>query len=243
MGISRIDRRLGERQVEVEVQHHHGPLVDRQAAQLSLETIAFRQPHRHVPGLRRFLVGRHVQLDQVPTPFLACHAIARPHGQPVEPGVPCIRVTDGSHVSPGRDERFLDRVLSTVPIAQDEGGDGIQSTDRRSRQDGERVVVAQDRPFHELSLHATTGSVRRIRPHSYLWARQRETVPWVARARIVRAGGSGHPCIGGAGGTGHRGPADRSAQDVPVSRLPTGMADRARGSVAVRAAQEPGVHI
>ncbi len=156
------DRHLGQRQVEVEVQHHHGPLIDGQATQLSLETIAFGQPHRHVRGLRWFLVGRHVQLDQVPAPFLACHLVAGAHGQAMEPGIPRFGVTDGTHVPPGRDERFLDRVLSTVPIAQDEGRDGIQSADRRSRQDGERVVVARSRPFHELSLHATTGLARRI---------------------------------------------------------------------------------
>ena len=37
----------------------------------------------------------------------------------------------------------------------------------RSHQDGERLVVAPDRPFHELSLHATTGLARRIWSHSY----------------------------------------------------------------------------
>ena len=141
------------------------------------------------PGSRGFLVGRHVQLDQVPTPFLACHAVAGAHGQPMQPGIPRSRVTDGTHVPPGRDERFLDRVLGAVPIAQDEGGDGIQPADRRSRQDGERVVVAQDRPFHELSLHATTGLVRRIRPHSYLMGtHQSETVP--STLRVVGRPGS-----------------------------------------------------
>ena len=58
--------RLGERQVEVEVEDHHGSLVDRKSTQLASEPVALGDGQGEVEFGRRLSVGHHVQLDHGP---------------------------------------------------------------------------------------------------------------------------------------------------------------------------------
>ena len=160
--------RLRERQADVEVEDEDGALVDGQAAQLALETVALDEGRRLVGRSDRLPVGRRWNFDQRASLLTTSRDVAGSNREPVEPGVPRFRVAEGAQASPGRDERILDRILGPIPVTENEGGDGVLTRRRRVHQVGERLVVAPDRPFHELSLHATTGRVRRIRSHSPL---------------------------------------------------------------------------
>ena len=43
----------------------------------------------------------------------------------MEPGIPGIRVPERTHALPGGHECLLDRILGTVPVAEDERGDSV----------------------------------------------------------------------------------------------------------------------
>jgi len=51
------------------------------------------------------------------------------------------------------DERFLDRVLRTIPVAQDEPRDREQPVPGGRREDLEGLVIAAPCLFHEIALH------------------------------------------------------------------------------------------
>ena len=61
-------RRLGQRQVEVEVQDQHDPLVVRQARERLGHDLAIRDGPREVGLADAVAVGLHVQLDHVASP-------------------------------------------------------------------------------------------------------------------------------------------------------------------------------
>ena len=193
-------RCLGERQVEVVVQDHHGALVDRQRAEARAPCGRVRAPRTARSG--RIAVsgsGSHGQLHQGAPPLLLRELVAGAHGQAVEPGLPRVGVTQGVHVLPGQDERVLHGVLGAVAVAQDEGGDGIQPGDRSSRQVGERLEVTRPRSFHELSLHVATDVLRPIWPlsptmgpedvRSVLWEGETVTRPAGGTRPTPRGGG------------------------------------------------------
>jgi len=60
----------------------------------------------------------------------------------VQPGIKAIGVTQTSNVSPGGDQRVLDRVVGKVAIPQDQVSDTVQPADRRGCQLRERGMVA-----------------------------------------------------------------------------------------------------
>ena len=51
------------------------------------------------------------------------------------------------------DERFLDRVLRTIPVAQDEPRDRKETFASGRREDLEGLVIAAPCLFHEIALH------------------------------------------------------------------------------------------
>ena len=155
-----------QRQVKVEMQDHHGPLIDGETTQLASEQVPIDHRAGEVVGARRLRVGLHVQLDQVPALLRACQPVAGAHRGAIEPGVPRVRITDGTDVPPREDECFLDRILGTILVAQDEAGDAAQSGERASHQDGEGLVITRSCSFDELSLHVITGSSRHGLPRS-----------------------------------------------------------------------------
>ena len=104
-------------------------------------------------------VGHHVQLDHGPAPLLAGLPVAGPDGQAMEPGIPRVGVSQGAQVSPGRDERLLDRVLGAVPVAEDE----VATAYSRSTEPSTRVVNASWSPpiARSRALAACRPPVRR----------------------------------------------------------------------------------
>ncbi len=123
-------------------------------SQQPLETVAFRRasPSASV-GPAGSWSGVTCSSTRRPSTLTPRRLVAGPDGESMEPGVPRVGVAERAHAPPGGDERFLHRVLGAVPVAEDEGGDGVLARRRRSHQAGERLEVAPDRPFHELSLH------------------------------------------------------------------------------------------
>jgi hypothetical protein len=137
------------------MQDEHRPLVEVEPREPSVELVALRD-RELVPGVARFHVMDHAQLDHHPAPLPSGVSVARPHEEPVEPGVEPIRITQPADVSPGLDERLLGRVLRSVPIAQDQGGDRIQPSERTRGERGEGFMIALPRPSCEVSLHSVT---------------------------------------------------------------------------------------
>ncbi len=80
-------------------------------------------------------------------------SIARSHDEAVGPRVPRLGIPQGTHISPGRDERLLDRILGAVRISKDERRDAVQPIGGRLRQDGEGGVIALTSAFDERSIH------------------------------------------------------------------------------------------
>ena len=144
----------------------HGPLLERQPPELARELIALGHHRREICPGAWSIVGRHVQLDEIPSTHLLRVPVARSDGEPVKPGVPRVGVPKRSNVAPRQLECLLDRVLSAIRVPQDEAGDGMHAGKRRSHQDGERVVVARLRSFDELSLHVATTATRLTWPRS-----------------------------------------------------------------------------
>jgi hypothetical protein len=54
--------------------------------------------------------------------------------EPVQPGIEPVRISQGGEVEPGIDQRVLDCVLGSAIVANDEPRDGVESTDRRRRE-------------------------------------------------------------------------------------------------------------
>ena len=82
-----------------------------------------------------------------------CLSVTRPDNEPTDPRIPGVGIAQAAHVSPGRDERFLDRILGAVRIPKDERRDPVQATGRRLSQRGEGCVVTIPGPVDECSIH------------------------------------------------------------------------------------------
>ena len=67
-GVVVVGRRLGERQVKVEVQDHDNALVVGQALERRRQDLSVRHDHGEVGIDDGMTVGLHVQLDHVPAP-------------------------------------------------------------------------------------------------------------------------------------------------------------------------------
>ena len=95
------------------------------------------------------------------------------------------------------DERFLDRVLRTIPVAQDEPRDREQPVSRGRREDLEGLVIAAPCLFHEIALHRiSTGRAAEAALTDYdaRWPINRsrigcprpgEGVPWATSCQLV----------------------------------------------------------
>ena len=89
-------------------------------------------------------------------------AMALVDQQPMQPGVKAVGVAESSNVPPGRDKRFLGRILGRRFVVEDQPGDDQEATDRDARQLTERVVIAAHRPLHEIPLHRASACARPI---------------------------------------------------------------------------------
>ena len=79
--------------------------------------------------------------------------VAGPDQQTMEPGVESVGVAQPPDVSPGFDERVLQRVLGAIRVAEDQPCRRVQASARAMCEDRERLPIAQLRPRHELRLH------------------------------------------------------------------------------------------
>ena len=94
--------------------------------------------------------------EQPPTDlpaFAVGKAIDRADQDPVQPGFEPIRVAQRAQVSPGDDERFLDRVLSEIPVREHELGEVVEPRHRGVGDDAERLAIATLCAFNQVPLH------------------------------------------------------------------------------------------
>ena len=73
--------------------------------------------------------------------------------QPVEPRGEPLGVAQLRQLPPCLNERFLDRILRAVPVAQDQTRDREESVARTFREHLEGVVIAALCRFDEITLH------------------------------------------------------------------------------------------
>ena len=138
------------RQAEVVVEHQHRPQLRLEAAEATLELVAVG----HVAEL----VGHRVRQDRRqldlhrPAPPPAHGVEAGVDGEPVEPGIEALGVTQPGQVAPCPDVRVLDRVPRQLRVPDDEVGDGLQPRDGRDDEWREGVMVAPARSFDEVPL-------------------------------------------------------------------------------------------
>jgi hypothetical protein len=81
---------------------------------------------------------------------------------PVKPGIEAIGIAQGGQVPPASDERFLDGVLRTVGVPQDQPSRGVKPTDRGACQQRKGVMIAFPCSLHEVSLHVALGFARPV---------------------------------------------------------------------------------
>ncbi len=149
---------LRQRKSLVVVQDDDRTLLDRQAAESTLQLIAIRERAGCVGN--RWLDRRNNDAcDECP--LSAALVIARPNDQPIEPCVKAPRITQRRQVSPGDQERGLHRVFRLVTIVDDAHGDGVQTIDRRRCQRPERVAVTMHCAVDEIQ-HWCSPSIRSL---------------------------------------------------------------------------------
>ena len=73
----------------------------------------------------------------------------------MKPGVEPVRIAQGSEVTPGLGERFLNGVLGLVGIAQDQPGSAVEPA---NGSEGERVEGVQVAPVPSTSSRRATNS-------------------------------------------------------------------------------------
>ena len=151
LGDPEDEARLRGGQPDVKVQDQDRALLDGEPPKAAFDLIAIGEIGRPIADRRVGLVER-VREDAPPT-VSVCFPVTRPHEETMEPPIPRSGIAQGADVSPGQDERFLDRILGAVGIPEDQRGDAVQATCRCLGQGGKGGVVSLTSPFDEVSIH------------------------------------------------------------------------------------------
>ena len=102
-------------------------------------------------GCRRRIDRIELDLDRPSSPTPG-KVEARVDGQPVEPGLEPVGITETRQVAPGADEGLLDRVARELRVPEDEASGRVQPREGRIDERREGVMIASLRPTDELSL-------------------------------------------------------------------------------------------
>ncbi len=142
---------LGRRQPDMEVQDEDRALLDVEAPEAALDLIAISEVARRIADGRR---GRVERVTEEPASTVSIGLpVARSDDEAMDPRFPGVGITQGTHVSPGGDERILNRILGAVRIPKDEGRDPVQASGRCLGQRGEGGVITLLGPLDECSIH------------------------------------------------------------------------------------------
>ncbi|MEA2547850.1 MAG: succinyl-CoA synthetase beta subunit, partial [Chloroflexota bacterium] len=133
------------------VKDDEGPRLRLEAAEATLELVAVNHDGGRVVEVGMVDRGQ-LDIESVP-PQAAGFVDAGAIKQSMEPGVEALRAAQGGQVAPGPDECLLDGVLGLFGITQDEPGGRVEPEDRGSCKQGEGVMIASPRSFHEFLLH------------------------------------------------------------------------------------------
>lgn len=212
---------LADGEVEVVVQDHDGPLIQVEMLELVSEPITVGHIGRGVRCSGHHGFGRHVQLDQGPSPFLAGDLVAGANRQSMEPGIPGTGITQCAEVPPGQEEGILDRVLGAIPIAKDEASDAGEPVERELHQLREGIEVPVPGPYDDVSLHGCHRfGTKHVSARSYSMGHERRQ-PIPTRTLAI-----GSPEV-------HR--SGRHRQQVPLeSGTGSMLTDRSKGDQPVR---------
>ena len=78
----------------------------------------------------------------------------------MEPGIESVRIAEAGQVSPRMDESFLDRILGSRSITQNEHCDPEEAVSGRDREGLKGLVIATPRRFHDIALHRLLQRLR-----------------------------------------------------------------------------------
>src|SRR3954447_8830236 len=121
-----------------------------EALQRTVDQLAVGEGARRI-GRRRRIERTDLDFDRTPPPPTS-EVEAGVHGEPVEPSVKSMRITETTQVPPGADECLLDRVARELRVSKDQSGCRVQPREGRVDESGEGVMIAPLRAFDELSL-------------------------------------------------------------------------------------------
>lgn len=155
---------LRGREARVEVQDEDRALFDGQTPKTTLDLVTVGEARTRVVDRCRSPSHRAIEMPTAAVPIGL--PIAGSDDEAMKPRFPRLRITKGTQISPGRDERVLDGVLGAVRVAEDERRYGVESIRRRFSQYGEGGVIALLSPFDERSIHARVHAARRRSPRS-----------------------------------------------------------------------------
>ena len=142
---------LGRRQPDVKVQDEDRALLDVEAPKAALDLIPIGKVARPIADGRG---GRIERVTEEPASTVSIGLpVARSDDEAMDPRFPGVGITQASDVSPGGDERVLDRILGAVRIPKDERRDPVQATGRCLGQRGEGCVITFLGPLDECSIH------------------------------------------------------------------------------------------
>ena len=142
---------LGSGQAEVVVEDEHGPLLEGESPEGSLELVAVVDG-QDLSGVLSILDGQEPDIRR-PTTATPGLGVALVGQDPMEPGLEAIGIAQRSQLTPGRDERGLHGVLGQVGVAQDPTRDRHAPIADHAGQGVEGLAVAPLRAVHERSMH------------------------------------------------------------------------------------------
>lgn len=141
---------VGERHAEIDVHDHEGSPIGLEGAESTVEQIPLGDGGGGIARIGNVCLGQlHLDCALTSTTRKAEAGVDR---QPVEPGIPAVRVAEAGKVPPRPDEGLLDGVPSELWVPEDEASGLAQPSDGRAGKHREGVMIASLCQNDETSL-------------------------------------------------------------------------------------------
>jgi hypothetical protein len=143
-------------------QDEDGAVLGPEPAEAPLERVTI---HHGGGGIRRRHDLANLDHSRRPPSLAIRLAIDGPDEDAMEPGIKAVGVAQSLQITPGEDERLLDRVVGLVAVPEHELGDVEEPADGAGGERRERLPIAPSRYLDQLSLHHSPlvpGRMRRL---------------------------------------------------------------------------------
>lgn len=123
-------------------------MVGAESSEGAIDRIAIDDVTNDVGCDRRICAG---QDTNGALPFAAGLAVDAADQDPMQPRLETVEVSQATQVSPGLDERLLDRIVGQVAVPEHQLGDVEEPADRRGGELGKGLPIAPSRPLDQLA--------------------------------------------------------------------------------------------